>query len=118
MFRAECRTPLGEGVLGDQPAETNPAESRPPGHSSCPRHPDNLRPSAKGKLKGKPVADPALRDTENVPLTEGIAAYFEREVKPHAPHAWIDEEKTKVGYEIPFNRHFYNFRAAAVVGGD
>ncbi|MCC7172812.1 MAG: SAM-dependent DNA methyltransferase [Planctomycetes bacterium] len=64
----------------------------------------------KGKAKGKPVADAALRDTENVPLAEDVKAYFEREVLPHAPDAWIDEEKTKVGYEIPFNRHFYVFK--------
>jgi len=64
----------------------------------------------KGKLKGKPVADSSLRDTENVPLNEDVEAYFEREVKPHASDAWIDEEKTKVGYEIPFNRHFYVFK--------
>ncbi|QEZ44129.1 type I restriction-modification system subunit M [Cupriavidus oxalaticus] len=63
----------------------------------------------KGKQKGKPQADSALRDTENVPLTDNIAAYFKREVLPHAPDAWIDEEKSKVGYEIPFNRHFYVF---------
>ena len=63
----------------------------------------------RGKQKGKPVADSALRDTENVPLSEDIAAYFAREVLPHAPDAWIDEEKSKVGYEIPFNRHFYVF---------
>jgi len=63
----------------------------------------------KGKQKGKPQADSALRDTENVPLGEDIQAYFEREVLPHAPDAWIDEEKSKVGYEIPFNRHFYVF---------
>jgi type I restriction enzyme M protein len=63
----------------------------------------------RGKAKGKPVADTSLRDTENVPLTEGIDAYFEREVKPHAPDAWVDKSKTKIGYEIPFNRHFYVF---------
>ncbi|EKS9916715.1 SAM-dependent DNA methyltransferase [Burkholderia multivorans] len=63
----------------------------------------------KGKQKGKPQADSALRDTENVPLSEDITAYFEREVLPHAPDAWIDEDKSKVGYEIPFNRHFYVF---------
>ncbi len=63
----------------------------------------------KGKQKGKPQPDSALRDTENVPLGEDIQAYFEREVLPHAPDAWIDEEKSKVGYEIPFNRHFYVF---------
>ena len=63
----------------------------------------------RGKLKGKKQPDPALRDTENIPMTEDVAAYFKREVLPHAPDAWIDEEKTKVGYEIPFNRHFYVF---------
>ncbi|MBU1067953.1 type I restriction-modification system subunit M [Myxococcota bacterium] len=64
----------------------------------------------KGKLKGKPQPDAALRDTENVPLAEDVEKYFKREVLPHAPDAWIDPEKTKVGYEIPFNRHFYVFR--------
>ncbi|MGJ7529046.1 type I restriction-modification system subunit M [Variovorax sp. GB1P17] len=64
---------------------------------------------AKGKQKGKPQSDSALRDTENVPLDEDIQAYFERDVLPHASDAWIDEEKSKVGYEIPFNRHFYVF---------
>ena len=63
----------------------------------------------RGKDKGKPKPDPSFRDTENVPLTESIAAYFEREVLPHVPNAWIDESKTKTGYEIPFNRHFYVF---------
>ncbi len=63
----------------------------------------------RGKAKGKPVPDSKLRDTENVPLTEDVEAYFEREVRPHAPDAWIDHDKTKVGYEIPFNRHFYVF---------
>ena len=66
--------------------------------------------SQKGKTKGQPVADSALRDTENVPLAEDVAAYFKREVLPHAPDAWIDADKTKVGYEIPFNRHFYVFQ--------
>lgn len=64
----------------------------------------------KGKQKGQPQPDSSLRDTENVPLGEDIEAYFEREVKPHAPDAWIDHDKTKVGYEIPFNRHFYVFK--------
>jgi type I restriction enzyme M protein len=63
----------------------------------------------KGKQKGKPQPDSSLRDTENVPLSEDVEAYFKREVLPHAPDAWIDHEKTKVGYEIPFNRHFYVF---------
>jgi type I restriction enzyme M protein len=64
---------------------------------------------SKGKQKGKPQADATLRDTENVPLSEQVESYFRREVLPHAPDAWIDEEKTKTGYEIPFNRHFYVF---------
>jgi type I restriction enzyme M protein len=64
----------------------------------------------KGKQKGKPQPDSDLRDTENVPLSEDVEEYFKREVLPHAPDAWIDEEKTKVGYEIPFNRHFYVFK--------
>ena len=66
--------------------------------------------AAKGKLKGKPSPDSKLRDTENVPLDENVEAYFRREVLPHVPDAWIDHEKTKVGYEIPFNRHFYVFQ--------
>jgi len=65
---------------------------------------------SKGKLKGKQQPDSSLRDTENVPLSEDVNAYFKREVLPHAPDAWIDHEKTKVGYEIPFNRHFYVFQ--------
>ena len=64
----------------------------------------------KGKAKGKPQSDSSLRDTENVPLGEDVEAYFKREVLPHAPDAWIDHDKTKVGYEIPFNRHFYVFQ--------
>ena len=64
----------------------------------------------KGKQKGKPQPDASLRDTENVPLAEDVGEYFKREVLPHAPDAWIDPDKTKVGYEIPFNRHFYVFK--------
>ncbi len=64
----------------------------------------------RGKGKGKPVPDANLRDTENVPLSEDVETYFKREVLPHAPDAWIDHDKTKVGYEIPFNRHFYVFK--------
>ena len=59
---------------------------------------------------GHPEPDADLRDYENVPLKEDIHAYFEREVKPHVPDAWIDESKTKVGYEIPFTRHFYKYQ--------
>lgn len=62
------------------------------------------------KKKGKPVADANLRDTENVPLTKDIDSYFEREVLPYAPDAWIDRKKTKVGYEIPMTRYFYEYQ--------
>ena len=58
---------------------------------------------------GDPEPDPDLRDTESVPLKENIEEYFAREVLPHVPDAWIDHGKTKVGYEIPFNRHFYRY---------
>lgn len=70
----------------------------------------------KGKQKGKPQPDSALRDTENVPYTEDVGAYFKREVQPHAPDAWIDAEKTKVGYEISFNRYFYVFKPPRPLG--
>lgn len=58
---------------------------------------------------GDAEPDAELRDTENVPLKESIQAYFEREVKPHVKDAWIDHSKTKIGYEIPLNRHFYRY---------
>ncbi len=77
--------------------------------------------ATKGKQKGKPVPDANLRDTENLPLAEDVQAYFRREVLPHAPDAWIDDEKTKVGYEIPCNRHFYVWkppRPLAQIGAD
>lgn len=62
------------------------------------------------KKKGKKVADTKKRDYENVPLTEDIDSYFEREVKPYSPDAWIDKNKISVGYEIPFTRYFYKFQ--------
>lgn len=66
---------------------------------------------------GNPEPDPELRDTESVPLSESVEAFFEREVKPHVPDAWIDTEKRDakdgevgiVGYEINFNRYFYRY---------
>ena len=61
--------------------------------------------------RGKPVPDANLRDTENVPLTEDVESYFKREVLPYAPDAWIDEKKTKIGYEIPMTRYFYEYLA-------
>ena len=81
------------------------------------------------KVKGKIEANPDLRDNENVPLTETVEEYFAREVLPHVPDAWIDTKKTDeldsevgvVGYEIPFNRHFYVYeppRALEAIDAD
>ena len=61
--------------------------------------------------KGKMQADASLRDTESVPLGEDVDAYVAREVLPFAPDAWVDESKTKIGYEIPFTRYFYTYEA-------
>jgi len=75
----------------------------------------------RGKAKGKAQADSVLRDTENVPLSEDVETYFAREVLPHAEDAWIETDKTKVGYEIPFTRHFYVFeppRPLAAIDAD
>ena len=71
-----------------------------------PQKDENGKPILKS---GKPIADTSLRDTENVPLKEDIEEYFKREVLPYAPDAWIDNTKTKVGYEIPFTRYFYKY---------
>ncbi len=60
--------------------------------------------------KGNPESDPELRDYENVPLKEDVTAYMQREVLPHVPDAWVDESKTKVGYEINFNRYFHKYQ--------
>ena len=77
--------------------------------------------ATKGKQKGRPQPDASLRDTENVPLSEDVNTYFRREVLPHVSDAWIDEEKTTVGYEITFNRYFYVFeppRSLAEIDAD
>lgn len=70
---------------------------------------------------GKPEPDPELRDAENVPLKETIAEYLAREVLPHVPDAWVDDAKTRLGYEIPLTRHFYEYvspRALALIQGE
>ncbi|ODS31331.1 MAG: DNA methylase [Candidatus Scalindua rubra] len=66
--------------------------------------------------KGNPEPDPDLRDYENVPLKDDIHEYFEREVKPHVTGAWIDEKKTKVGYEISFTKYFYKYKPLRSIG--
>lgn len=67
----------------------------------------------KGKVEtdkqGQPKPDLSLRDFEKIPLKENIDAYFEREVKPHVPDAWMDRDKDKVGYEISLTKHFYEY---------
>ena len=68
---------------------------------------DDEAPVVVGKMGPEP--DPNLRDTEDVPLGEEIPAYFDREVLPYVPDAWVDEKKTRIGYEIPFTRHFYQY---------
>ena len=68
--------------------------------------------------RGNPKPDPALRDYERVPLTEEIDDYYQREVKPHLPDSWLDRKKDKVGYEINFNRYFYQYTPAALTQGD
>ncbi len=87
----------------EQPASAG-RELSLPGMAAQPKK-RGRKPGKGGKLK----ADPSRRDTENVPLKEDIDAYFEREVKPYAPDAWIDRDKSKVGYEIPFTRYFYEY---------
>ncbi|WJY38778.1 class I SAM-dependent DNA methyltransferase [Streptomyces sp. P9-2B-2] len=62
------------------------------------------------KVKGASEPDTDLRDYENVPLGEDVEDYLKREVLPHVPDAWIDHTKTKVGYEVPFTRHFYVYK--------
>jgi type I restriction enzyme M protein len=64
---------------------------------------------AETDAKGNPIADTDLRDHENVPLSEDVHEYVEREVLPYVPDAWIDEDKTRIGYEIPFTRDFYEY---------
>ena len=104
-----------EGIYGDKTGiycESKIFESVDFGYNKIvverPQRDENGNPILK---KGKPVADASLRDTENVPLVEDIDAYFAREVLPYAPDAWIDKSKTKVGYEIPMTRYFYEYQA-------
>ena len=70
----------------------------------------NIVNETRGKKKGQPKPDSSQRDTEELPLSDDVDEYFQREVLPHVPDAWIDHDKTKIGYEIPFNRHFYVFK--------
>ncbi|OIO94118.1 MAG: hypothetical protein AUJ92_10790 [Armatimonadetes bacterium CG2_30_59_28] len=60
-------------------------------------------------MRSGPTPDAKLRDFENIPLKEDVDEYFRREVLPHVPDAWMDRSKDKIGYEINFNRHFYQY---------
>ena len=119
-LRRCCARLARHGVVDEEGSEQPPC-SRPPGprralavHGVRARRrsgPRSRSPTPKARSRsrkdGNPLPDPDLRDYENVPLDEDIDAYFAREVTPHVPDAWIDRSKTKVGYEIPFTRHFY-----------
>ena len=104
-----------EGVFGDKTGvycESKIFDTVEFGYSKIVVERPTLDESGKPILKrGKPVADSSRRDTENVPLKENIDEYFAREVLPYAPDAWIDRAKTKVGYEIPMTRYFYEYQA-------
>ena len=102
VFRQQIRDLLVPGIVKWLPKKTL--------DTIC-QHFEEVDPEAEPVLdeKGQPYADADLRDTETVPLKETIEAYFKREVLPHVPDAWIDTTKTKVGYEIPLNRHFYRY---------
>ena len=104
-----------EGVFGDKGGvycESKIFDTDEFGYSKIvverPQRDENGEPILK---KGKPTPDSSLRDTENVPLAEDIDEYFKREVLPYAPDAWIDRAKTKIGYEIPMTRYFYEYKA-------
>ena len=61
--------------------------------------------------KGNPIPNKDLTDTETIPLTENVEDYINREVIPYAPNAWVDDSKTKLGYEIAFTKYFYKYKA-------
>lgn len=110
---AEAYAAFTEGVFGDKAGvycESKIFNTDEFGYRKItverPEKDENGKPVLK---KGKPVADANLRDTENVPMKEDIQEYFEREVLPYAPDAWIDHKKTKIGYEIPMTRYFYEY---------
>ena len=69
-----------------------------------------------GARNGGYEPDPALRDFENVPLKDDLDTYFGREVRPHVPDAWMDRSQDKIGYEINFNRHFYQYMPPRPLG--
>ena len=93
-FPRWLRYAAGRSDLSDDAVLSALGERDPQAEICCDRH-------------GNPEPDPELRDTETVPLLEEVDDYIAREVLPHIPDAWVDDTKTRIGYEIPFNRHFY-----------
>lgn len=101
-----------EYKLGDRVCESKIFDNIDFGYNKIVVESPMLDEDGKIVYKGKkPVVDTSKRDTENVPLIEDIDSYFNREVLPYNPNAWIDKAKTKVGYEIPFTRYFYKYEA-------
>lgn len=99
-------------AMGDKTCESKIIDNIEFGFNKITIESPLLDENGKPVMKGKKIApDVSRRDTENVPLTEDIDVYFEREVKPFNPEAWIDKSKTNVGYEIPFTRYFYKYVA-------
>lgn len=101
-----------EYTLGDKVCESKKFDNVEFGYNKIVIESPLLDENGNIVMKGKkPVPDPSKRDTENIPLKEDIDNYFQREVLPYNPNAWIDKSKTKVGYEIPFTRYFYKYTA-------
>lgn len=101
-----------EYKLGDRVCESKIFDNIDFGYNKIVVESPMLDEDGKIVMKGKkPVADTSKRDTENISLIEDIDTYFNREVLPYNPDAWIDKAKTKVGYEIPFTRYFYKYEA-------
>ena len=97
-------------TLGDKTCESKIFDNIDFGYNKIVIESPELDTDGNVVMKGKkPVVDITKRDTENVPLDEDIDSYFNREVLPFNPNAWIDKSKTKVGYEIPFTRYFYKY---------
>ena len=111
LFKAACKAPGGKTTAVKVPAAVLKAVL-----SALSERDETADVCLVNGKKDKPEADTSLRDYENVPLKEAVDAYMAREVLPHVPDAWVDESKTKVGYEIPFTRHFYVYEPPRPLG--
>lgn len=97
----------GQVMTSKPKAKTTKSKPKGAVNQDQPKDTDSAAQLQRKGAEVQPQPDSNLRDTENIPLKEPIQEYFQREVLPYIPDAWIDHDKTKVGYEIPFNRHFY-----------